>query len=458
MRRGRWDFQSRGRRTYDERHLIRHSVSQIGKRRMSSRAFYTILAAIFLLLPARTNRADEPSHPASGASAAISPASAPATRPSRDENPPGIVDKLVQVGNADAWSEGTLTNANVQPNDPPRIELGFRESDFPRMGSWTGPQVETDFPFTELIASFNPTTPADCGITLDMRVEQDGIWSPWLYLQSWGKTLTPVDRVTRWDAGHVSIDTLMLDKPATSYQCRLGLISFETDPKSPRPSVRRLSVCYSGVVSDPQRRAKLLKGSNDPTTHPASTGEWARDLQVPFRGQGDSKNPKSIRKLICSPTSTSMVLQYYGIDRTTMENATAIYDPQYDMFGNWGRAVARAGDLGLDAYLTRFRNWDQVHQMIARGVPVIASIRFRKGEVKGFLYEFTKGHLLVIRGFKPNGDVIVDDPARKDQGNGVVYGADEMAKAWFNHGGVGYVIEKPPGHDSALADGTAAAK
>ena len=76
-------------------------------------------------------------------------------------------------------------------------------------------------------------------------------------------------------------------------------------------------------------------------------------------------------------------------------------------------------------------------------MPVIASIKFRKGAVKGFLYDQTAGHLLVIRGFKDNGDVIVNDPAKRDKGNGVVYKADEMAKAWFDNGGVGYVIEKP---------------
>lgn len=373
--------------------------------------------------------------------ATTEPATAPAAQAASDENPPGITDKLVQITDADGWSDGTLTNANVVPDQPARVELGYRESDFPRIGTWQGAPVDGEFPFTELIASFNVTTPLETGVTLDVRVEQNGVWSPWVFMQSWGKTLTPPDRLTKWDAGRVRIDTLYLDRPAKTYQCRLGLISFDTDPKSPRPSVRRLSVCYSGVVTDPKQRAKILHDSNDPTTRPTSPGQWARDLPVPFRGQGDDHNPKSIRKLICSPTSTSMVLQFYGIDRTTMENATAMYDPQYDLFGNWGRAVARAGELGLDAYLTRFRNWDQVHDMIARGVPVIASIRFTKGEVKGFLYEFTKGHLLVIRGFKPNGDVIVNDPARKEKGNGVVYPADEMAKAWFNHGGVGYVFE-----------------
>lgn len=374
----------------------------------------------------------------------------PSTRPARDENPPGIVDKLVQIEDADSWSDATLENVNVHPDDPARIELGYRQAAFPRIGTWTQSPVDTDFPFTELIASFNPTTPPNTGIVLEMRVEQDGVWSPWVFLQSWGKTLTPPERTTKWDAGRVSIDTLVLDKPAAKYQARLTLSSFDTDTKFARPAVRRLSVCYSGVVTDEKKREKILKDINGPTTQPSVADDWVRDLPVPFRGQGDSKNPKAIRKLICSPTSTSMVLQYYGIDRTTLENAAAIYDPQYDMYGNWGRACARAGELGLDAYLTRFRDWDKVHRMIARGVPVIASIRFRKGEVKGLLYEFTKGHLLVIRGFKPDGSVIVNDPARKDQGNGVVYPAAELAKAWFNHGGVGYVIEKPTSSEAAL--------
>ena len=369
------------------------------------------------------------------------PASPQMAHLSRGENPADVVDRLEQVIGVDAWSAGTLVNANVHPDAPARVELGYRESEYPRTGSWTSTETEAAYPFDELIASFNVSTPGVTGATLDIRVEQDGVWSPWVYLQSWGKTLTPPDRSTQWDGGRVRIDTLVLDKPATHYQTRVTLASFEYDPKSPKPSIRRLSICYSGMVSDPEKRARLLHESGAPTTRPIS--EWARDLPVPFRGQGADAVPKSIRKMICSPTSTSMVLDFYGFDRPTAENAAAIYDPSYDLFGNWGRAISRAGDFGLDAYLTRFRNWDQVHEMIARGIPVIASIRFRRGEVKGFLYEFTEGHLLVIRGFKPNGDVIVNDPARKEKGNGVVYKADEFAKAWFDHGGVAYIIERP---------------
>jgi hypothetical protein len=374
---------------------------------------------------------------------ATQPVSQPPTRPARNENPPGAIDQLVQVENADKWSEGTLVNTNVHPDWPARIELGYKQSEFPRAGSWVGPEVQTRFAFTELIASFNANAPADGGVTLDIRVKQDGQWSPWIYLQCWGKVLTPPGRPLKWDGGHADIDTLVLDKPAIAYQARLALVSFAFDAKASVPSVRRLSVCCSGAVTDEHRRAKIFASSNDPATRPSTIGNWACDLKVPFRGQGDEQNPRAIRGMICSPTSTSMVLEYYGIDRPTAENAMAIYDPYYDLFGNWGRAIAYAGALGLDAHLARFRNWDQVHAEIAQGVPVIASIRFREGQAKGFLYDYTDGHLLVIRGFKSNDDVIVNDPAKKDKGNGVIYKAQELAKAWFDAGGVGYVIQKP---------------
>jgi hypothetical protein len=136
-------------------------------------------------------------------------------------------------------------------------------------------------------------------------------------------------------------------------------------------------------------------------------------------------------------------MQYLGHDRPTEENALAIYDTEYDMFGNWGRAVAWAGENGFDAWLTRFRTWDQVKAVIAQGQPIIASIRFKKGECPSFVIDHTAGHLIVIRGVTRDGDLIVNDPASRTRGNGAVYKADEMAKAWIAHGGVGYIIRKP---------------
>ena len=358
----------------------------------------------------------------------------PAPRRAAIRNPKNIVDKLLHYDSADTFSAGTLRNAAINPESPARIQLGYRERGFPRTGIWTTDEERTDFPFTRLLASFNVATPPETGVTLEVRVLHGETWSPWIYMQSWGNVVQPLDRELKWDGGELDTDELVLSKPAERYQARLTLTSFGFEPKD-TPAVRRVSICYSGVVSDEETRKRV----SPPTTAPTN---WARDLKVPFRGQGALDNPRAIRGMICSPTSVSMVLHYHGIDRPTLENCMAIYDPHFDLFGNWGRAVSRAGELGLDGWLTRFRNWDQVKAEIANGNPVIASIYFQRGEVTGFIYERTGGHLLVIRGFTPGGDVIVNDPASRDKGNGAIYPAAEFARAWFDNGGVAYIIRK----------------
>jgi hypothetical protein len=189
------------------------------------------------------------------------------------------------------------------------------------------------------------------------------------------------------------------------------------------------------VVGDARRREDLV------TPVAFEHLPSARDIPVPFRAQGSAAKP--LRPEICSPTSVSMVLQYLGFDRPTEENALGIYDAEYDLFGNWSRAVAWAGQNGFDGWLTRFRNWDQVRATLASGQPIIASIRFKKGQCPSFVMSETAGHLIVIRGFTSGGDFIVNDPASKDKGNGAVYKAADLSKAWLDHGGVGYILRKP---------------
>jgi hypothetical protein len=207
--------------------------------------------------------------------------------------------------------------------------------------------------------------------------------------------------------------------------------------------LRRIAVSYSGVVKNEQQRDALSQPRAEASASaPPSAPPWFRTLPVPFRTQKDA--PKMISGDICSPTSLTMVMMYFGVDRpTVVDNAMAVYDNENAIFGNWGRAAARAGETGLDAWVTRFRNWEQVKEQIAQGTPVIASIRFGKGEFPSAVLPETDGHLIVIRGFRLGGDVVVNDPASRERGDGAVYRADEMARAWFNHGGIGYVIRKP---------------
>ena len=72
-------------------------------------------------------------------------------------------------------------------------------------------------------------------------------------------------------------------------------------------------------------------------------------------------------------------------------------------------------------------------------VTLVASIN---GDLPGFLFGKTNGHLLVIRGFDTNGDVITNDPAAKTAPEvRKLYGRADFERVWLGgSGGIVYVI------------------
>ena len=349
-------------------------------------------------------------------------------------NPPGMTDRLDFFDSSEAWERGRRERVALRPGMPAALVMEQSGESFPRTARWTSAETPTEFSFTELLPSWNVSAPQDTGLRLEVRARdaRSGNWSPWLYLGSWGRTGGGKKTIT-CRQGVVHVDYLTLRRPSDAYQVRVEFQSFSLD-KSVTPALRRVAVCYSGVTD---RRETVGPVDN-----------WARDLKVPFHTQRDA--PKPLAGEVCSPTSVTMVLGHWGVERPVVDNALAIYDDENEMFGNWGRAVARAGELGMEGWLTRFRNWEQVKAQITSGQPVIASIRFKDGSVPSAVMKQTAGHLIVIRGFTPGGDVIVNDPASRDRGNGAVYKADELARAWFDHGGVADVIRRPGGTPVAM--------
>jgi hypothetical protein len=345
-------------------------------------------------------------------------------------DPPGIVDHLDLLDHPAAWRAGAFEHTSLDPaTSHLTLDAPSSGNKYPRQGHWTSPELPTDFPFTELIPSWNATTPPASGFSIEISVRdaRSRTWSPFLYFGSWGHVPAAPHEVT-FPHGVVHVDTLILDRPADAYKIRANLASYTFDAA---PMIRRIAISYSGVIADESRRAAV----SEPIK---IEGTWTRTLDVPYRTQADT--PKPLRSQTCSPTSVSMVLQYWGRNFPTVDNAIAMYDAEHDQFGTWNRATARAGELGLDAWITRFRTWDAVKAQIAQGRPIIASIQFQRGEFPAAVLSHTNGHLIVIRGFTPTGDVIVNDPANASKGNAAIYPAADLAKAWFGHGGVGYVI------------------
>ena len=368
-----------------------------------------------------------------------------------------------------------------------------------RLGSWSSPVTPTPFPALNVLPSWNVDAPDGSGVRFDVRVRQpadgatgDGAggpagmsaadgWSPWLYLGSWGEVPRPdgaraaggerVKRddaasakadataapdgsaapdpagphVRRFEGGRVHIDVLTLDRPADAYQVRA---TFYAAPGAAGvASLRRVTVVTSGLVADlPDSADAEAQAAADVAASPdlpaAVAPGWSGTLDVPFLAQRSAVDVE-VGGEVCSPTSTTMVMAYQGVPLPLEQNYRAILDPDTGIYGNWNRAVARAGQLGLDAWLRRFRSFDEVRAELAAGRPVIASIRFGTGEFPSNVLKKTDGHLIVIRGFTPDGDAVVNDPASPSRGEGVVYKADELSRAWLDHGGVGYVIRRP---------------
>jgi hypothetical protein len=167
----------------------------------------------------------------------------------------------------------------------------------------------------------------------------------------------------------------------------------------------------------------------------------------------------------CSPTSTAMVLGYYGAQPTADETAWAgghadrvvdhvarmTFDYRYDGTGNWPFNTAYAATRTHKAFVTRFGSLRGVERLVKAGVPVITSLTFGPGQLSGAPISSTNGHLLVVVGFTAEGDVVVNDPAASTNASvRRTYDRGQFENAWLKRGpaggsgGIGYVI-----HDKA---------
>ncbi|MFT4011698.1 MAG: C39 family peptidase, partial [Nocardioidaceae bacterium] len=162
----------------------------------------------------------------------------------------------------------------------------------------------------------------------------------------------------------------------------------------------------------------------------------------------------------CSPTSVSMVLGYYDAlparsayswvpakHKQGFVDAAArwTYDKRLKGTGNWAFNTAYAGTRTGRAYVTRLPDLRAAEQLIADGIPIVASISFARGQLTGAPISATAGHLLVIVGFTKTGAVVVNDPAAPT--NKTVrrtYSRAQFEAAWLRKsGGLAYVIRAP---------------
>ena len=283
-------------------------------------------------------------------------------------------------------------------------------------GTWTSP-VFPAAPFDWAVASWNG---AGDLIEVSVRVQADGAWSPWFSFGRWSSTgdRASVEGQAHEPFGRLATDTLMLKRPAAAYQYRVSLRG---------ATLRRLWLAAAMAADRAEAEAD------------AYTPAWGVDLPVPGRSQMVYPNGGNVW---CSPTALTMVMAYYGHEESVPDAAVpGVYDCVYNGHGNWPFNTAYASTRGFTAYVDRFSGFADLERRVAEGHPVIASVAYSKEWLPNAPISNTQGHLLVVRGFTTDGDVVVNDPAAAaDDAVRLVYERQLFKRAWLDRGGVVYMV------------------
>jgi hypothetical protein len=322
------------------------------------------------------------------------------------------------------------------------------------VGTWTSAPISPGFAFTQLVASWSATTPRNSWI--EVRVRATGATTGrWMVLGRWASSDKHVRRTSvpgQSDGlGRVDVDTWKATAAgAASYQLQVRLMR-RAGASSASPSVSMLGAVASRLPSS-------VPATSAPGVARGVVLDVPRYSQMVHRG--DFPQYGGGGEAWCSPTSTAMVVGYYGRlpaasslgwvgprpDPWVDEVARRTYDVSYEGTGNWPFNTAYAASRGLSAFVTRLRSLSEAESFVAAGIPVIASVSFSSGALTGAPISATAGHLLVIVGFTASGDVVVNDPAASSS-SGVrrTYDRAQLEAAWLGgSGGTAYVI-----HDAA---------
>jgi hypothetical protein len=368
----------------------------------------------------------------------------------------GLVDNRAWVTYAD-WSEGRARGVRPVAGARPGIVIatpaGVTDYTDPHTqttaaweyATWTSRPHRLKVPATEVIPSWNADTPEGTWIQVELQgTYNDGTDIPWYVMGRWAAGDQDIRRTSVDDQtdGKSTIwtDTFSIDDASTglrlvSYRLRLTL--YRRPGTTATPTVWRLGAMGSDIP--------------DRFTVPASTPRFARELPVPRYSQnvhvGQYPEYDNGGEAWCSPTSSQMIIEYWGrkptaeqlawvnpefADPQVCHAARHTFDFQYEGCGNWPFNAAYAATYpGLQGVVTRLQSLSDLETLIAAGIPAITSQSFLATELTGAGYG-TSGHLMTVIGFTPEGDVIANDPASpSNEAVRRVYKRSEWENIWL---------------------------
>lgn len=349
------------------------------------------------------------------------------------------------------WQNGTLSIRNTVAR---LTHAGTTYS----YAYWTSAWIRPGRSFTELVPSWAATTPSGTWLQVFVRGRtKDGRVSKFKDLGRWSSRDAGFRRSSAGsqadNLAKVTTDALKTTGPAfNAYQFRVRLLRRNGLDGKPRvtssPAIRSLHGVASRLPSRYPATSRPLASTSVGTKVP-SYSQMTHQGQNPKYGGGGAA--------WCSPTSLAMVLGRYGKlppassytwvpsgwpDRFVNHVARMTYDYRYGGTGNWPFNTGYAATRIADAFVTRLPDLRAAERLVRKGIPVIISVKFSRGQLDGAPISSTNGHLMVVTGFTAKGDVVVRDPAAPR--NATVrrtYKRAQLERVWLNgSGGLTYVV------------------
>lgn len=288
-------------------------------------------------------------------------------------------------------------------------------------GEYVSKPIELE-KFEQLVLTYNSNKFNKGSILLSVSVGDGNLFSDYYFMAT---RLNDSNRSTRNqndDFASVSIDTLN-NKDINNNFIKFRIVIREDDPIE----LKNVS------VTTKKANKEFIYNENSLIE---------KVIDVPPLSQLDVPG---IGNVICSPTSVSMVLNYYNKDVTHVDTAKEVLDVTYNIYGNWTFNASYAGTFdNLNARVEYIHNFDDVVNYIKNDVPVVFSITTTKLEdLTNSIMAFPSGHLIVLIGFKQIDGIwhgVFNDPAEYSNEKVLrYYSMDEMLKVWKHYT---YIIEE----------------
>lgn len=339
--------------------------------------------------------------------------------------------KVFFIETADDWQKCNLVNGAVDTEKQSVIFDGKTGA-----GSLESFQIESGFPFTTLMFSWNAERlPASSVLNFEVEVSPEGDkWHRFQYL-----TYGIIDTMELSDIiespiriegiGYVDTDILKLEKPMRFAR---ALVRATGMGESEDISLRRMSFCFA--TND--IRWKEYRELKDEHSN-VEIGEVK--LAVPYYTQRGM--PPGLSGNCCSPTSVTMVLNYHDKNVELIPFCHEVFDPYNEMYGNWPYNVQAAYLMGMrKTWVEIHSGFDEIYEEVSEGKPVVISIAYGYDELPNSpIHEAEVGHLITVVGFDGADTVICNDPAGHNIEDGIIrYPRKELEAAWIGHGGVAY--------------------